>query len=91
MIAMDAGGNALVAWLRFNGSWTAAQVASRPAGGSWEAAQNLSERGGNARRLDLEMNSRGDAVTWTQTPLTAAADLWSSFRPAGSSPGLAFR
>jgi Ca2+-binding RTX toxin-like protein len=83
---MDAGGNALIAWLRYNGSWTAAQVASRPAGGSWEPAHNLSERGGNARRLDLAMNSRGDAVvTWTQTPLTASADLWSSFRPAGSS------
>ena len=65
---MDADGNALVAWLRFNGSWTAAQVASRPAGGSWGEARNLSERGGNARRLDLAMNARGDAiVTWTQT------------------------
>ena len=86
LIAMDVSGNALIAWLRYNGSWTAAQVASRPAGGSWEAARNLSERGGNARRLDLAMNSRGDAVvTWTQTQLTAAADLWSSFRMAGSS------
>jgi hypothetical protein len=85
LIAMDAEGNALIAWLRFNGSWTAAQVTSRPAGGSWEAARNLSERGGNARRLDLAMNARGDAVvTWTQTRLTAAADLWSSFRLAGS-------
>jgi Ca2+-binding RTX toxin-like protein len=84
-IAMDASGNAIVAWLRFNGSWTAAQVASRTAGGSWEVAQNLSERGGNARRLDLAMNSRGDAVViWTQTKLTSSADLWSSFRPNGS-------
>jgi hypothetical protein len=85
LIAMDARGNALIAWLRYNGSWTAAQVASRPAGGSWEAAHNLSERGGNARRLDLAMNSRGDAVvTWTQTLLTYSADLWSAFRKAGS-------
>jgi hypothetical protein len=85
LLAMDAGGNALVAWLRFNGSWTAAQVASRAAGGSWEQPRNLSERGGHARRLDLAMNSRGDAViTWTQTPLTASADLWSAFRKAGS-------
>ena len=85
MISMDANGNALVAWLRYNGSWTAAQVAYRTAAGNWEAAYNLSERGGNARRLDLAMNSRGDAVvTWTQTQLTAAADLWSSVRMAGS-------
>jgi len=82
---MDASGNALVAWLRYNGSWTAAQVAYRTAAGTWEAAHNLSERGGHARRLDLAMNSRGDAVvTWTQTQLTAAADLWSSFRMAGA-------
>jgi RTX calcium-binding nonapeptide repeat (4 copies) len=86
LIAMDASGNALVAWLRYNGSWTAAQVAYRTPAGSWESTHNLSERGGNARRLDLAMNSRGDAVvTWTQTPLTASADLWSSFRVAGSS------
>lgn len=85
LLAMDANGNALVAWLRFNGSWTAAQVVSRPAGGSWTEPRNLSERGGNARRLDLAMNARGDAVvTWTQTLLTSDADLWSSFRKAGS-------
>ena len=85
LLAMAANGSALVAWLRFNGSWTAAQVASRPAGGSWGEARNLSERGGNARRLDLAMNARGDAiVTWTQTLLTSGADLYSSFRKSGS-------
>jgi Ca2+-binding RTX toxin-like protein len=74
-----------VAWLRFNGSWTAAQTVFKAAGGAWEQPRNLSERGGNARRLDLAMNSRGDSVvTWTQTLLTASADLWSSFRKAGS-------
>jgi RTX calcium-binding nonapeptide repeat (4 copies) len=84
-VAMDASGDAIVAWLRNNGSWTAAQVAYRTAAGDWEAMHNLSERGGNARRLDLAMNSRGDAVVlWTQTKLRAGADLWSSFRPAGS-------
>lgn len=84
-IAMDSSGNAIVAWLRSNGSWTVAQVAYRTAGRDWEATHNLSERGGNARRLDLAMNSRGDAVVlWTQNRLRASADLWSSFRPAGS-------
>ena len=84
-VAMDASGNAVVAWVRSNGSWLAAQVASRPAGGKWEAVQNLTQRGGNARHLDLTMNSRGDAaVTWIQGRLQATADLLSSFRPAGS-------
>jgi RTX calcium-binding nonapeptide repeat (4 copies) len=85
LLAMDAAGKAIVAWLRFNGSWTAAQVASRSAGESWGEARNLSERGGNARRLDMAMNARGDAiVTWTQTLLTSGANLWSAFRRASS-------
>ena len=84
-VAMDASGNALVAWLRNNGSWTAAQVASRPASGTWEPVQNLAERGGDARRLDLAMNARGDAaVIWVQGRLEAAADLLAAFRPPGS-------
>jgi RTX calcium-binding nonapeptide repeat (4 copies) len=83
--AMDAAGNAVVGWLRFNGSWIAAQVASRPAGRSWEAPQNLSDRGGTAGGLDLTMNRRGDAaVSWAQRELATAADLWTSFRVAGS-------
>jgi Ca2+-binding RTX toxin-like protein len=84
-VAMDAQGNALVDWLRYNGSWVAAQVTRRPAGGSWELPHNLSERGASAGRPDLAMNSRGDAaVTWVQGHIGSNADLWSSFRPAGS-------
>jgi hypothetical protein len=84
--AMDATGNAVVAWLRYNGSWFAAQVTYRPADGGWEPPQNLSQRGGNAAALDLAMNARGDAaVSWVQGRLAARADLWSSFRMAGSS------
>jgi Ca2+-binding RTX toxin-like protein len=85
LIAMDAEGNAVVAWLRYNGSWIASQVARRPAGGSWELPHNLSERGANAGGLDLAMNSRGDAViTWAQGRFASSGDLWSSFRPAAS-------
>jgi hypothetical protein len=85
VIAMDANGNVLVGWVRYNGSWFAAQVARRNAGEAWAAAQNLSERGGNAGGLDLAMNRRGDAVvTWVQSHLTYIGSLWSSFRPAGA-------
>jgi len=84
-VAMDARGDAVVDWLRYNGSWTAAQVSRRPAGGSWELPHNLSERGANTRGLDLAINSRGDAVvTWVQGRFGSNADLWSSFSPAGS-------
>jgi hypothetical protein len=85
VIAMDANGNALVGWVRYNGSWFAAQVARRNAGASWAPAHNLSERGGNSGGLDLAMNRRGDAVvTWVQTHLTTIGNLWSSFLPAGA-------
>src|SRR5215211_1417310 len=45
-LAMDAAGNVLVGWLRFDGSWTVGQVASRPAGATRWAARTtmLSER-----------------------------------------------
>jgi len=85
VIAMDADGNALVGWVRYNGAWFAAQVTRRNAGEAWATPQNLSDRGGNAGGLDLAMNRRGDAVvTWVQGNLTATGNLWSSFRPAGA-------
>lgn len=85
VIAMDANGNAVVGWVRYNGSWFAAQVAHRNAGESWAPPQNLSERGGNAGGIDLKMNRRGDAVvTWVQGRLTTIGNLWSSFRLAGA-------
>jgi hypothetical protein len=85
VVAMDANGNALVGWVRYNGSWFAAQVARRNGGEAWSPPQNLSERGGNAVGLDLAMNRRGDAVvTWVQGQLTTLGNLWSSFRPAGA-------
>jgi RTX calcium-binding nonapeptide repeat (4 copies) len=85
-VAMDAAGNAAVAWVRSNGSWNAAQVSNRLTGGSWQPPSNLSIRSGNAAALDLVMNRRGDAiVSWKQSRGDgSSADLWSSLRPAGS-------
>jgi hypothetical protein len=85
-VAMDAGGNAAVGWVRSNGSWNAAQIAYRPALGSWEPARNLSNRSGNAAALDLVMNRRGDALaSWKQSRGGGSyADLWSSLRPVGA-------
>lgn len=84
--AMDASGDALVGWVRYNGSWFAAQVARRNTGQAWGPAQNLSARGGNASGLDLVMNRRGDAVaTWGQSGVVATiGHVWSAFHPAGA-------
>jgi hypothetical protein len=79
-LAMDGAGNALVGWLRFDGSWTPGQLAYRPVGGAWEAPRNLSVRSGRTHALQLAMNRRGDAiVVWVQS-----GEPWSSYRPAGS-------
>ena len=79
LVAMDAAGNAIAAWIRSNGLAPAAQTASRPAGGAWGLPRNLSRRGRNAATLDLAMNRRGDAVvSWVQ-----AGGLKTAFRAPG--------
>lgn len=86
-VAMDADGNAVVGWLRSNGTWVAAQVASTPAGGAWSPPRSFTQRGGNARELFLQMNRRGDAaVAWVQGYGSGGsnAELWSSLRTVGT-------
>jgi hypothetical protein len=79
IVAMDAAGNAVAAWIRSNGIAPAAQTATRSAGGAWSLPQNLSRRGRNAASLDLAMNRRGDAVvSWVQ-----AGGLKTAFRAPG--------
>ena len=52
--AVDAAGDAIAVWSRFNGAETGTnsivQAASRPAGGAWGAAVDLSAAGRNAER-----------------------------------------
>jgi len=90
VVTVDGAGDAIVGWLRSNGIWTAAQVASRPAGGSFGPPHNLSRRGRHASVIELAMNRRGDAmVSWTQgfvvtTAFRAAdAEHWSQSSVAG--------
>jgi hypothetical protein len=79
IVAMDAAGNAVAAWIRSNGIAPAAQTATRSAGGAWSLPRNLSRRGRNAASLDLAMNRRGDAVvSWVQ-----AGGLKTAFRAPG--------
>jgi hypothetical protein len=79
-VAMDAAGNALVGWLRFDGSWTRGQVTYRPSGGPWEPPHNVSERGGRVLGVQLALNRRGDGlVVWVR-----GGEPFTSFRPAGA-------
>ena len=83
-LVMDPEGNAIVGWIRSNGDWAVAQVASRPAGGSWGEPTNLSNRSGNASGLDLAITTGGHAIAaWKQG--SQRANLWSASRPEGTS------
>jgi hemolysin type calcium-binding protein len=67
VLVVDGAGDAIVGWVRSNGTWTAAQTASRKAAGAWGSPRNLSRRGRNAGGIELAMNRRGDAmVAWAQ-------------------------
>ena len=82
-LVMDADGHAVAGWLRSNGDWTVAQVASRSSDGSWARPVSLSRRAGNARNLDLDVARDGHAIaTWRQG--SPNANLWSVSRPPNS-------
>jgi len=79
-VVADAGGRAAVGWIRSNGDWSAAQIASRTADGTWSAPADLSTRGGDARALDLATSRDGHMIAaWRQGDPNA--DLWTSSRP----------
>ena len=78
-LAMDADGHAVVGWLRSNGDWTVAQVASRSPDGSWARPVTISRRAGNVRNVDLDMTRDGHAiVSWRQG--YPNSNLWSASR-----------
>jgi RTX calcium-binding nonapeptide repeat (4 copies) len=82
-LAMDADGHAIAGWLRSNGDWTVAQVASRSPDGSWAPPVSLSKRAGNARNLDLDITRDGHAiVAWRQN--SPNENLWSASRSSDS-------
>jgi hypothetical protein len=65
-VAIDASGNAIVVWQRFDLSDDVVQAAVRTAGGDWSAPDVLSAPAENARSPRIAMNAAGDAVAaWT--------------------------
>ena len=70
-VAMDAKGDAMVAWRYDNGGFDETSVASRPAGGSFGQVEDLSTFSfGSVGKPAIAMNSRGDAtVAWSQNEI----------------------
>src|SRR4051794_520801 len=61
-VAVDADGDAVAVWERWNGTNYIVQAASRAAGGGWQAPVDLSAAGGSATRPQVAVDPRGDAV-----------------------------
>ena len=66
-VAVDADGDAIFVWQRFDGTYTRIQARTRSAAGSLGAVQTLSAYGANAFDPQVAVEADGDAVfTWTR-------------------------
>ena len=61
-VAVDAGGDAVYAWERSDGTNTRIQTRSRTATGAFSAVQTLSDAGVNARDVEHDVDAAGDSV-----------------------------
>ena len=84
-VAVDAAGDAIAVWTRYNGSNDVVQAAVKPAGEAWEKAATLSEAGQNASEPQVAVDPAGDAtIVWRRFDGTHYI-VQSAVRPAGSS------
>jgi len=83
-VAVDAQGNAVVAWVRSNGAEQVVQSAARPAGGAWQAAVDISAAGGDARAVQLGTDAHGTAVAVWLRGSAGTAAVQGAVRPAGA-------
>jgi hypothetical protein len=80
-VALDAAGNAIVVWQRWNGATMVVQGAVRPFGGAWQAAQDLSS--GYATDPQVALDPAGDAVAVWQYFNGSNTIVQAVTRPAG--------
>jgi hypothetical protein len=87
-VGINAAGEAVAVWQRFDGSNDIVQAAALPPGGEWSEPEDLSEAGQNAHEPQVAIDPDGDAVaTWSrwdgsdmivQAAERAAGDDWSA-------------
>jgi hypothetical protein len=86
-VTVNAAGDAVAVWSRFDGTNNIIQAASRPAGGSWGAAQDLSATGQNAFDPRIAVDRLGNAIAaWARSDGTNSI-VQAAVRPAGGSWG----
>ena len=85
-VAMDAAGNTLAIWTRYDGTNGIIQAAERPVGGSWGPAQDLSASGRTAVEPQLAIDPAGNALAIWRRYVDVArqqAIVQAARRPAG--------
>jgi hypothetical protein len=83
-VAVDAQGNAVAVWYRYNGTNFIVQGAVRPAGGVWRAPVDLSVANGDAVGPQVAVDSQGNAVAVWQRSNGANYIVQGAVRPAAS-------
>ncbi|HET7053650.1 MAG TPA: PKD domain-containing protein [Solirubrobacterales bacterium] len=80
-VAIDAAGNAIAVWQRFDLSHDVVQAAVRTACGDWSTPDEISAASDDARSPRIAMNAAGDAVAaWT---ILSSGGIQAAARPAG--------
>ena len=82
-VAVDAAGDTVAVWSRYNGTHDIVQSASRPAGGTWSAPVDLSVAGRNATEPQVALDGAGNAVAVWSRYDGADYIVQASARPAG--------
>jgi PKD repeat protein len=82
-VAIDAGGDAVAVWQRFNGANNIVQAAIRSAGGAFSAPVNLSATGRDAFDSQVAMDQGGDAVAVWSRFVGGDVRVQAANRPAG--------
>ncbi len=86
-VSVDAVGDAVAVWARYDGSNTIVEVASASPGGAWQPAQALSAAGQSAESPQVAVDPAGDAVAvWARSNGTNTI-VQSAARPAGGAWG----
>ena len=86
-VAIDAAGDALAIWSRFDGSTRVVQSATRPAGAAFGAPADLSLAGAEARDPTVSANTAGDLVAAWQRSDGSNTIVQAAVRRAGAGFG----
>ncbi|HEY5332546.1 MAG TPA: hypothetical protein VIJ21_03300, partial [Solirubrobacterales bacterium] len=82
-VAIDAAGEAVAVWERFDGRFDRIQSASRRPGGSWSKATYLSRRGRSAHEPQVAVDAGGESVAVWERTTGGGAQVQAVSRPAG--------